>query len=522
MSPTVFHRLLISLFLAITGLSSVFAQTVSVNGASCSGATVTFGTGTIAINTAGCTGTPSTPPTITAAAPPAGTVSAAYTYTFTATGSPAPTWSFSGGTLPAGLSLSSAGVLSGTPTAAGSSSFTVQAANGASPNATQSVTVVIAAASGPPVITSNATLPAAVLNQAYNFTFNATGAQPIGWTSTALPAGLTLSAAGVLSGTPTGPAGNIPFTVTATNSVTAANLPVTLSIAAPIAPVISGTPPATGSTGTPYSFTFGATGTAPITWSVASGTLPTGVTLNASTGALSGTPTVAGAYTFAVQASNAGGTTPPTSNFTITIAVAVQGMQALDGTPIPSPSKIAKVLTPLHAGLNGAGGNVNAYAVDPTRCSNTTPAISTSWHHNIDFADHGAKQNLDYFDMGPNEALTYKFTADTLGVGSVTIGDSTQVPLVATFMSLSTTPCDFDASKLVMGAGRSFCYSSQPLENSLAYEVTSGNVSFALNCKLIPGNTYYLNVRFQQGGTTADSCAPRGGAHCGGWLQIRR
>jgi hypothetical protein len=124
--------------------------------------------------------------------------------------------------------------------------------------------------------------------------------------------------------------------------------------------------------------------------------------------------------------------------------------------------------------------------------------------------------------MAPNEALTYQFVATTPGVGSITIGDSTQAPLVSTFISLSSSPCDFDVTKLIMGPGRSFCYSAQPLENQLAYEVTNGPVSFVLNCKLIPGNTYYLNVRFHNGVNPADTCAPRGGARCGGWLQIRR
>ena len=63
-----------------------------------------------------------------------------YTHTFTATGSPAPTFSVTGGTLPPGLTLMTGGVLSGTPTSAGNGSFpnlTVTAANGVAPAATQ-------------------------------------------------------------------------------------------------------------------------------------------------------------------------------------------------------------------------------------------------------------------------------------------------------------------------------------------------------------------------------------------------
>ena len=85
-------------------------------------------------------------PVFTASTPPAtATVGAAYTYTFTASGDPAPTFSIASGALPAGLSLNTTnGVLSGTPTAAGAATFTVAAANGVSPDAvTPSRTITV-------------------------------------------------------------------------------------------------------------------------------------------------------------------------------------------------------------------------------------------------------------------------------------------------------------------------------------------------------------------------------------------
>jgi hypothetical protein len=293
----------------------------------------------------------------------------------------------------------------------------------------------------------------------------------------------------------------------------------------PSAPTIACTPPTTGNVAAPYSFLFDSTGTAPIVWSIRTGSLPPGLTLNPDTGALSGKPTAEGTFEFSVRAAN--GTLPnavapvPPAMFAITVLPVRPGVYSIEDFLIPEPSKIAKLITPRHPGLNGAGENINAWAVDPVRCSNTLPAIATSWHHNIDFADHGGKQNLDNFDMAPNESLTYQFVATSLGVGSITIGESAQAQLVSTFISLSSSPCDFDVTK-ASGPGRSYCYSAQPVENQLAYEVTNGPVSFMLNCKLIPGNTYYLNVRFHNGNDPADACAPRGGARCGGWLQIRR
>ncbi|MFO0157450.1 MAG: putative Ig domain-containing protein, partial [bacterium] len=121
-----------------------------------------------------------TAPVITSAAPPAsGTVGTAYAgHTFTATGVPINmAWTVSAGALPAGITLnSSTGVLAGTPTASGSFSFTVQAANGTAPDATQAVSLTIAAAALAPTITSAAPPATGTVGTAYaGHTFTATG-----------------------------------------------------------------------------------------------------------------------------------------------------------------------------------------------------------------------------------------------------------------------------------------------------------------------------------------------------------
>ncbi len=83
----------------------------------------------------------------TFAAPPAGQVGVAYTDTLTATGGTAPyTWSVNAGSLPPGITLSSAGVLAGTPTTAGSYPFTVNVIDQNNGIATTSITLVVAAA----------------------------------------------------------------------------------------------------------------------------------------------------------------------------------------------------------------------------------------------------------------------------------------------------------------------------------------------------------------------------------------
>ncbi len=88
---------------------------------------------------------PAIAPAFTSAALPAtGNVGFAYNYTMTASGSPTPTFAVTTGTLPNGLSLSTSGVILGTPTQTGLFTGTVTASNGVSPVATQNFSITIA------------------------------------------------------------------------------------------------------------------------------------------------------------------------------------------------------------------------------------------------------------------------------------------------------------------------------------------------------------------------------------------
>jgi outer membrane protein OmpA-like peptidoglycan-associated protein len=159
---------------------------------------------------------------------------AAYSYTFTATGAPAPTFTVASGTLPAGLALSSAGVLSGTPTTEGTSTFTVTASNsqGSATSAPVSITV-----SSKPVFTAFAA-PDAIVDMPYRYTFVTGGATAATISATAgtLPPGLALAAGttpgtAVLSGTPT-TAGTFTSTLTATSSTGSTAQQVTIQVMA--------------------------------------------------------------------------------------------------------------------------------------------------------------------------------------------------------------------------------------------------------------------------------------------------
>jgi hypothetical protein len=171
-------------------------------------------------------------PKFTSDIPTLATLGSPYLHKFTADGVPSTiTFSAPPGSLPVDLTLTSAGVLSGTPSAFGSTSFVVTASNGVGPDATAQVTIEVQAA---PKFTAFTPPASATVGTAYappasagtaGYLFAAEG-YPSSTTfrvaSGSLPDGLTLSEGGLLSGSPTqaaAAASPSTFTVSATNSV---------------------------------------------------------------------------------------------------------------------------------------------------------------------------------------------------------------------------------------------------------------------------------------------------------------
>ena len=156
-------------------------------------------------------------PRLTNASPPPATIDAAYSYAFSAVGTPAPTFMVTAGILPPGLTLSAGGLLTGIPNGAGEFTFAVGADNGVAPVAiADPLTITV---SGAPLFTADAP-PSAIAGVPYSYTFAASGSPSPTFlvTEGALPDGLTLTPSGELAGTPT-TAGAASFSVTASNGV---------------------------------------------------------------------------------------------------------------------------------------------------------------------------------------------------------------------------------------------------------------------------------------------------------------
>jgi SdrD B-like domain/Putative Ig domain/GEVED domain len=260
--------------------------------------------------------------TISPTTPATPTVSTAYSQTLTSSGGATPyTYTVSSGTLPTWATLSSGGVLSGTPDSPNSVTFTVKSTDANGCSATQSYTITPVC---PTLTISPLTAATGTVGTAYSQTLSGSGgtAPYASWTVTSgtLPAGLSLSTAGVISGTPTASTGAATtFTVRTTD---AHGCQATATIALKICPVITLSPTtmAASTAGASYSQTVSASGgVTPYVYAVSSGTLPAGLSLNSSTGVLSGTPTSTASATFTLSATDANGC-PGTRSYTMTPA----------------------------------------------------------------------------------------------------------------------------------------------------------------------------------------------------------
>lgn len=314
------------------------------------------------------------PLTITATGLASGTVGVAYSQTVAASGGQTPyAWSVTG-TLPAGLTINtSSGTISGTPTAAGTFSFTVVAADAGTPqqSASKALSITIAAVIVPLSITTTS-LPSGTVGAAYAQFIEATGGQtPYAWSvSGTLPDGVTINAStGAISGTPT-VAATFNFTVTVTDGGSpqqSVSKALSITITAVVAPLAITTNSLAGATvGIAYAQSVEATGgQGAYTWS-ADG-LPPGLSINSSTGSIAGTPSAAGTFNVTVTVKD-GGSPQQTASKPLTLTVA-----AAPPAPVNSVT-----VAPLSATI-GIGGTQQFAATLKDAAGNTLTGRTVTW-----------------------------------------------------------------------------------------------------------------------------------------------
>ena len=238
-------------------------------------------------------------PLITSAESATGTVGSAFIYKIVATGF-ARTYGATG--LPSGLSVNAtSGDISGVPAVAGNTTVVLSASND---TGTATKTIVLTIMPLSPVISNS---ESASGNVGVPFSYQIVASHsPTSYSATGLPRGLMINESnGMISGVPVA-IGNSTVVLTAMNSGGSATKSIALKIVL-IRLAISDCTLPSGDRALPYAgHTFTASGgVGGNSWSVIDGILPLGMTLNASTGKLAGTPTIAGSFTFVLRVEDA-------------------------------------------------------------------------------------------------------------------------------------------------------------------------------------------------------------------------
>ena len=288
--------------------------------------------------------------------PSVATVGSAYLAQFDAVGGNGPyVWSLAAGPLPAGLVLdATSGSIAGSPNSAGVASGIQVKATDAAGRTALSDTFSLDVRN--PLSVAGSPSPDATVGQTYSATFAAMGGRGpyvFALVGGPLPAGLSLSSAGILSGTPTavGTVSGIRVRATDADGRIASTDPFSIAVSNGLS--VAGSPAGQGTVGAAYSASFVATGGSPAyAWNLAAGTLPAGLVLDPASGAISGSPTAAGTTTgLRVVATDAAGRTASSATF----AIDVRDELSISGMPSPDAT-LGQAYAAAFVALGGRGG----------------------------------------------------------------------------------------------------------------------------------------------------------------------
>jgi len=383
-------------------------------------------------------------------------------------------WSATG--LPPGVTVNAAnGVITGTPTTAGTYTVTVGATDSAGQTGSTSFTwtvtnTVTVAAPGPESSVSGSAVSAVTVGA----TDSSSTATISSYAATGLPTGLTInSSTGTVTGTPT-TAGTYPVTVTATDSASFAGttsftwtVTNTVGITSPGNQTsVSGT--AITPLSTPATDTSSTTG---LTWSATG--LPAGLSLDASTGSVTGTPTTAGVDAVTVTVTDGSGYSAQTTfTWTVTNVVAITspgGQSSVSGSPI-DPLVVGATDTSSTATLGyTASGLPGGLSIDPTTGTiSGSPTVAGSFSVTVTASDDAGYSASTTFEWSVTNTVTMTDpgnqsdvsgtpiavvavpTVDSVTDATLTFGDNGTLPA-----GLSIDPATGDITGTPTGAGTS-------------------------------------------------------------------
>ena len=367
--------------------------------------------------------------------------------------------------IPQGQSTASVTVTAGS---AGTAHITAAANLPGIANGTATISVVTA-----PTIT-NTPLPNGVVGAAYTASETATGGTtPYTYSATGLPAGLSInSSTGVISGTPTtATSGAVPVTITATDSTspthaTASTTGLTITIGGSLA--ITSNPLPNGVVGAAYNASETASGgTTPYTYAATG--LPAGLSINSSTGVISGTPTTAtsGAVPVTITVTDSTSPTHLTAS-TTGLTITINGGLAITSNPLPG-------------GIVGV-----AYTTSETASGGTTPYTYTATGLPAGLAINSSTGVISgtptTATSGPvavtvtatDSTTPTHLTASTTGL---TINISAALTITSNALPNGVVGNAYTASEAASGGTTPYTYSATGLPAGLAINSSTGVIS---------------------------------------------